>query len=202
MNYLEVLRVLLDELQFRGVIDSIDWSCGEGIDKLDIFTKNNEVISVEYDTEKVTNIEYILLEKQRGCDFIYMVYNFNGKNIKISDDEIKNNMKFLELTQEEAIQIWLEDNGYMENAEVQELTAKAKASGADKIKADRKPRAKVERVPKENPIKEQVIKKIAEMLKNEGFVNIKIENKTKIVTFMEENRHFTVNLIENRVKKS
>ena len=131
-----------------------------------------------------------------------MIYKFNGKDIKIPDDEIKNNMKILELTQEEAIQMWLEDNDYMENAEVQELTAKAKANGADKVKADRKPRTKVERAPKENPTKERVIEKIAEMLQNEGFINIKIENKTKIVTFMEENRHFTVNLIENRVKKS
>ena len=131
-----------------------------------------------------------------------MIYKFNGKDIRIPDDEIKNSMKILELTQEEAIQMWLEDNDYMENAEVQELTAKAKANGADKVKADRKPRAKAERAPKENPTKERVIEKIAEMLQNEGFVNIKIENKTKIVTFMEENRHFTVNLIENRVKKS
>ena len=131
-----------------------------------------------------------------------MIYKFNGKDIKIPDDEIKNNMKILELTQEEAIQMWLEDNDYMENAEVQELTAKAKANGADKVKADRKPRTKVERAPKENPTKERVIEKIAEMLQNEGFINIKIENKTKIVTFMEENRHFTVNLIENSVKKS
>ena len=131
-----------------------------------------------------------------------MIYKFNGKDIRIPDEEIQNSMKILELTQEEAIQMWLEDNDYMENAEVQELTAKAKANGADKVKADRKPRAKVERAPKENPTKERVIEKIAEMLKNEGFINIKIENKTKIVTFMEENRHFTVNLIENRVKKS
>ena len=131
-----------------------------------------------------------------------MIYKFNGKDIRIPDEEIQNSMKILELTQEEAIQMWLEDNDYMENAEVQELTAKAKANGADKVKADRKPRTKVERAPKENPTKERVIEKIAEMLQNEGFINIKIENKTKIVTFMEENRHFTVNLIENRVKKS
>ena len=131
-----------------------------------------------------------------------MIYKFNGKDIRIPDEEIQNSMKILELTQEEAIQMWLEDNDYMENAEVQELTAKAKANGADKVKADRKPRVKVERAQKENPTKERVIEKIAEMLKNEGFINIKIENKTKIVTFMEENRHFTVNLIENRVKKS
>ena len=131
-----------------------------------------------------------------------MIYKFNGKDIRIPDDEIQNSMKILELTQEEAIQMWLEDNDYMENVEVQELTAKAKANGADKVKADRKPRTKVERATKENPTKERVIEKMAEMLQNEGFINIKIENKTKIVTFMEENRHFTVNLIENRVKKS
>lgn len=131
-----------------------------------------------------------------------MIYNLNGKTIKIPDAEIEKNMKILDITQEEAIQMYLEDNDYMENEEVQELTKKAKANGTDKIKGDRKPRAKTESKPKENPLKSQIIMSIAQILsENSANINIKIENPTKIITFECENRHFTVNLIENRPKK-
>lgn len=127
-----------------------------------------------------------------------------GKKYYISKKELETNAEFLDIDYNEAIQMWLEDEGYLQNEEVEELSKKAKENKTDKIVATdkTKTRAKSTREPKENPVKEMIIEKIAEMLQNEGFVNIKIENKTKIVTFMEENRHFTVNLIENRVKKS
>ena len=38
-----------------------------------------------------------------------MLYEFNNKKIKIPDEEIKNNMKILDITKEEAIQMYLED---------------------------------------------------------------------------------------------
>ena len=44
-----------------------------------------------------------------------MRYNLNGKNINIPDADIERSMKSLELTKEEAIQMWLEDEGYLEN---------------------------------------------------------------------------------------
>ena len=56
-----------------------------------------------------------------------MKYNFNGKEINIPDAEIENNMKVLEISREEAIAMWLDDNDYTENEEVEELTAKAKS---------------------------------------------------------------------------
>ena len=55
----------------------------------------------------------------------------NGKTVNIPDSEITNNMRLLELTREEAIQLWLEDNDYEENEEQAELDAKAK-----KVKID------------------------------------------------------------------
>ena len=39
----------------------------------------------------------------------------NGKEINIPEDEIANNMKGLDLTREEAIEVWLEDNEYEVN---------------------------------------------------------------------------------------
>lgn len=55
-----------------------------------------------------------------------MRYNLNGKNINIPDAEIQKSMKVLEISKEEAIQMWLEDEGYLENEEQAELEQKAK----------------------------------------------------------------------------
>ena len=52
----------------------------------------------------------------------------NGKNICIPDSEIEKSMKLLELTRDEAIQLYLEDEGYLENAEQEALCQKAKAN--------------------------------------------------------------------------
>lgn len=38
-----------------------------------------------------------------------MIYELNNKKIKIPDDEIQKNMKILEITEEQAIQMYLED---------------------------------------------------------------------------------------------
>ena len=113
-----------------------------------------------------------------------MKYNFNGKDINIPDKEIKVLMETLELTEQEAIETWLDDNDYTTNEEVEKLTKKAKDSGADKIKADRKPRAKREVTRKENPTKEQIIAEIAQFLaENSQNSAIKVENVGKIITF-------------------
>ena len=45
-----------------------------------------------------------------------MLYELpNGKKVKIPDVEIEKSMKALELTKDEAIEMWLEDEGYLDN---------------------------------------------------------------------------------------
>ena len=56
-----------------------------------------------------------------------MIVKVKNKEVKVPDEEIKNLMDKLELTEQEAIQTWLEDEGYEVNEEVERLTAKAKA---------------------------------------------------------------------------
>lgn len=78
-----------------------------------------------------------------------MRYDFNGRILNISDDEIKNSMEKLGLTKEQAIEMWLEDEGYLENEEQENLCKLAKenkitatihkASG-DKPKKQSKPK--------------------------------------------------------------
>ena len=55
-----------------------------------------------------------------------MTIEVNGKSVHIPDAEIANSMTKLDLSKDEAIQMWLEDNDYCENEEVEILTAKAK----------------------------------------------------------------------------
>lgn len=134
-----------------------------------------------------------------------MVYNLNGKNIKIPDEEIKKNMEILDLSEEEAIQLYLEDEGYLENEEVAELTKKAKDSGIMSTihgaKAE-KPKAKVERERKENPTKERIIAEIGKFLcQLDGISGVNIANVGKIIEFECENKHFKLDLIQKREKK-
>lgn len=134
-----------------------------------------------------------------------MVYNLNGKNIKIPDEDIKRNMEILDLSEDEAIQLYLEDEGYLENEEVAELTKKAKDSGIMSTihgaKAE-KPKAKVERERKENPTKERIIAEIGKFLcQLDGISGVNIINIGKIIEFECENKHFKLDLIQKREKK-
>lgn len=134
-----------------------------------------------------------------------MVYNLNGKNIKIPDEDIKRNMEILDLSEDEAIQLYLEDEGYLENEEVAELTKKAKDSGIMSTihgaKAE-KPKAKVERERKENPTKERIIAEIGKFLcQLDGISGVNIANIGKIIEFECENKHFKLDLIQKREKK-
>ena len=132
-----------------------------------------------------------------------MIVKIKNKEVKIPDEEIQKNMKILELTEEEAIQMWLEDEGYEVNEEVEKLTKKAKENKTNVRGEAEKPRAKrvVER--KANPVKEEIIMLIANVLKDYGNLpisDIKVENVGKIVTFKVENREFKVDLVEKRGK--
>lgn len=135
-----------------------------------------------------------------------MIVKVKNKEVKIPDEEIKNLMDKLELTEQEAIQTWLEDEGYEVNEEVERLTAKAKANGTARVNA----RANVEnkkttRERKANPVKEEIIQILANALKNSQNLPInaiKTENIGKIITFKVENREFKLDLIEKRQKKA
>ena len=135
-----------------------------------------------------------------------MTYNFNGKNLRIPDAEINKSMKILGLTKDEAIQMWLEDEGYLENAVVEELTAKAKenkinheARATNSEKKVRKPREK-----KENLTKKQIIAAMREGLDTymPGISRLDVTNDEKYIEIDVDGKHFTVNLVQHRAKKT
>lgn len=76
--------------------------------------------------------------------YTFTADNGKEKTVSIPDDYIRTNKKNLGLTTKEAIELWLFDNDYIENAEADALTQKAKGNhrvgGTSKRKAPvRKP---------------------------------------------------------------
>jgi len=124
----------------------------------------------------------------------------NGKVVNVPLDAVDNLKKHLQISTNEAIMVWLEDNGYEVNEELENLDKEAKAHKSKNVvksKVDRKP---VVRERKPNPTKENIIQVVANALKDIA-TDINIENVGKIITFKVENKEFKLDLTEKRVKK-
>lgn len=131
-----------------------------------------------------------------------MLYELNGKKIKIPDNEISKSMEMLGLTKSEAIQMYLEDEGYLDNPYVEELTAKAKEAKISHDAKSEKPRKNAgkprERKPDEE--KEKLIDILANALVAEG-IEAKVTNKSKIIEFSIDETHYKLDLIKQRPPK-
>lgn len=131
-----------------------------------------------------------------------MIYELNGKSIRIPDSEIEKNSKLLGISKDEAVQMYLEDEGYIENEYVEELTAKAKEAKISHDAKSDKPRKNAgkprERKPDEE--KESLIQLLVNALNQKGF-NAIVTNKSKIIEFSIENRHYKLDLIKQRPPK-
>ena len=129
----------------------------------------------------------------------------NGKNVNIPDEEIKKFMKALDLTKEDAIQMWLEDNDYEVNEEQAELDAKAKkvkidhgASAMDKTKSkEKKPRPKVA-----SDEKKELFDEIFSNLQDVYKENARIEKENKLIIVKIGEKTFKIDLIESRPPKT
>ena len=134
----------------------------------------------------------------------------NGKVVNIPDDDIKGYMKSLDLTKDEAIEMWLDDEGYTENNEQMELEQKAKDSGImrdihgasamDKTKS-KTAKPKVVKVSDE---KRDLFDLIYDTLRDyqvdfDGKTTILKENK--LIQFEINGKTFKIDLIEQRPKK-
>ena len=133
-----------------------------------------------------------------------MRYKLNEtKEIRIPDEDIQRLTSTMKIDQDEAIQIWLEDEGYLINEEQEALCRKSKENKV-KIRGERKApivlKNKKEKVVKDNPTKEMVISEIAKILPAFA-TNIKIENKAKLITFNIGDDEFKLDLVQKRKKK-
>lgn len=137
-----------------------------------------------------------------------MRYNFNGKNINIPDAELEKSMRILGMTKEEAIEMWLEDEGYLDNEEQAELEQKAKDNkitatihGASGTKEKAKSKPKTVKVSDE---KQKLFKELSSAIKEycvdeSGKCEILKENK--LIQVEIGGKVFKIDLIEQRPKK-
>lgn len=133
-----------------------------------------------------------------------MKYIVGKKEINVPEDEIEKLMDSLDISEDEAVQTWLFDNDYIENEEEAKLTKKAKdnriMATIHEAKSD-KPRAKRVVEKKEDVVKEDIIKRTAEMLAAIA-ENVKITNVSKILEFDLNGDHFKFDLVRQRKIKN
>lgn len=127
------------------------------------------------------------------------------KTYTIPDNEIDVLVDALDISINEACEMWLSDHDMIENETVEELTKKATKNrvtgtihGAKGEKKERKAREK-----KENPLKKEIIqaifKGIAENISTDG--EIIVTNDEKYIDFNVNELEFTVNLVQHRKNK-
>ena len=127
----------------------------------------------------------------------------NGKVVNIPDKEIEKSMKLLELSKEDAIQMWLEDNDYEVNEEQAELDEKAKkvkiqhgASAIDKTQKEKKERKVIV-----SDEKQALFGEIYLHLKEIFGDNVEIVKENKLLTVTQGTKVFKIDLIEQRPPK-
>ena len=132
-----------------------------------------------------------------------MIYNFNNIKIAIPDTSIEKYMKDLQITKEEAIELWLDDNDYTENEEQNELDTKAKKvkiqHGAGSLKKEKK---QYTRKPSDE--------KVAIFIELKNWLDTLCENDNFKYEILKENKlislttqsgtQFKIDLIETRKK--
>ena len=127
-----------------------------------------------------------------------MKYTFVDKDgkqqtVNIPDDDIKRAKSAYGLSNKEAIDMWLVDEGYLENPVVEELNAKAKANG---ISAGAKKRT-VRR--KEDPIKRALIASLFDcILTYDGVDSAAVRNPERIISFTLGNDTYEITLSKKR----
>ena len=134
-----------------------------------------------------------------------MIYELGTKKIRIPDDIIQISMAQLGLSKEEAVQMYLEDEGYLENAEQNALDKKAKdnriTATIHQARVSNGKKSQKERVRKADPTKEGIIAEIAETLRSMDAVDVEIAKIGKLITFKMGDDIYKVDLIRQRPKK-
>ena len=130
-----------------------------------------------------------------------MIYNLENRNIRIDDAWIEKTMKALEMTRDEVVQMYLEDEGYLENEEQSKLDENAKlvkiSHGASTDeKKNRKPRTS-----KTSDEKQALFSEIYQNLKEKFGENVEIVKENKLLTVKQGEKVFKIDIIEQRPPK-
>ena len=122
--------------------------------------------------------------------------------VTISDEWIDKQCELLDISIQEAVDMYLADNGVVENTEQNELDTKAKKVKINHGATESKERKKVERKREPNETKRAIISSLINAVNEiEGVENAKITNVEKYIDFAIGDRTFTINLVEHRKPK-
>ena len=131
-------------------------------------------------------------------------YEFNGKKLNIPKAEIEKSMKVLGLSKDDAIQMWLEDEGYLENEEQENLCKLAKENKitATIHQASGKTEKKQSK-PRTVKISEEKQTLFAEILSNlqYDYENVEVLKENKLIQVKIGEKTFKIDLIEQRSPK-
>lgn len=148
----------------------------------------------------------------------YILYEFEGRNIKIPKEYLQRNMRALGLSQEQAIELYLSDEGYVVDPIVQELTEKAAMAGVG-------PRGAAKLHQRKAPVRRPVYEKRAiinlladalnaadalSVIQEDGVTEFKtgrprqveITNKERIIFFALGEDHYEIMLTKKRKEKN
>lgn len=138
-----------------------------------------------------------------------MKYTFINENNKeqtvvIPDEYIKKNRAALGISNKEAILMYLSDEGYIENAEIAELTAKAKENKVG-VAGERKQRKAPVRKPDE--VKRAIINHLFDSIMHTDVAvignahDIEITNPERIIAFSIGTDKYEITLSKKRAPK-
>ena len=136
-----------------------------------------------------------------------LTYTFaNGKKVNIPDKELEKSMKNLELSFDDAVALWLEDNDYEINEEQQALDEKAKKVKIQHDAVTTEPRKKSEkpRTVKVSDAKKELFNQFSQFLtkfceENPANYTVLTENKLFQVNFGGET--FKIDIVQQRKPK-
>ena len=126
----------------------------------------------------------------------------NGKVVTIPTKEIENLKTSLDLSETDAIDLWLCDNGYEEDEEQAELNEKAskiKFSHEVDVKKPKKERKKPEK--KVSDAKKELFSEILSNLQNVYKENVEVLTENKLINVKIGELTFKIDVIQQRPPK-
>ena len=145
--------------------------------------------------------------KEKECDIMRYTVDVKGrqKTINIPEATIKEYEKCFELSTEEAIKMYLEEEGYLDNAELDELEEKAEKNkvsvrGEAKSKTERKKTSKP-KVVKVSDTKKELFSKISQFLTDTFSENAEILKENKLIQVKIGEDMFKIDIIQQRKPK-
>ena len=130
----------------------------------------------------------------------------NGRKVNIPDDDLNKMMKNLELSKEEAIDLWLTDNDFETDEEQDELDKKAKKVRVqhDAIKEEPRKKSDKPRNVKVSDAKKEVFYQLSQFLVKfceENPANYAVLTENKLLQLNFANETFKIDLIQQRKPK-